>query len=152
MSEPGPHRKQIATILTGALRSDFLRQELIKVRGFQVAPPELEAVLLSHPMVLDAAVIGVPAVSAVDGESPRAYVVVGQKDSSSSSLSPSVTEAELREYVASRVAKYKALNGGIAFVDELPKTASGKYLKRYLREQYAKGEARDDGKRRTARL
>lgn len=85
---------------------------------------------MCHPSVLDAAVIGVPAPSAIDGEAPRAYVVTQARSAP--------TEAELQEFVANRVAKYKGLSGGIVFVDSLPKTASGKYLKRYLRDRYAR--------------
>lgn len=105
------------------------KKELIKVRGFQVAPPELEAVLLSHPQVIDAAVIGVPHPSG-DGEAPRAYVIrrpgfEGQK----------LTEEDLKKYLGGKLAKYKALVGGVKFVDTIPKNASGKILKRLLREK-----------------
>ena len=51
------------------------KKELIKVRSFQVAPPEIEGVLLTHPLIVDAAVIGIPADNVLDGEWPRAYVV-----------------------------------------------------------------------------
>ena len=101
-------------------------QELIKVRGFQVAPPELEAVLMSHPNILDAAVIGIPAPSAIDGELPRAYIVA---------RNPAAADRSgIERYVSERLAKYKQLSGGIVFVESLPKTASGKYLKRHLRD------------------
>ncbi|KAE8378625.1 hypothetical protein BDV26DRAFT_292023 [Aspergillus bertholletiae] len=107
------------------------KKELIKVRGFQVAPPELEAVLLSHPLIVDAAVIGLRDVLP-DSELPRAYVTrrpgVGDK----------LTEKEVQEYVAERLAKYKALTGGVRFLDAIPKNASGKILKRLLREQAQK--------------
>ncbi|KAF2193159.1 acetyl-CoA synthetase-like protein [Zopfia rhizophila CBS 207.26] len=109
------------------------KKELIKVRGFQVAPPELEAVLLSHPSIIDAAVIGIPTSSA-DGELPRAYVV--QRPGT-----PKLSEQEVIEYSAGKLAKYKRLDGGIKFVDAIPKTASGKILKRELRE-WAKKEVR----------
>lgn len=104
------------------------KKELLKVRGFQVAPTELEAVLLSHPEVQDTAVIGV--VDAVSGELPRAYVVrkVGGK----------VSEDDVRSWVQDRLAKYKWLEGGVRFVDEIPKSATGKILKRVLRESAKK--------------
>lgn len=86
---------------------------------------------MSHELILDAAVIGVPASSAVDGEAPRAYVV--RKDDANTHQ---LNEIEVKQYIASRLAKYKQLSGGVVFVESLPKTASGKYLKRQLREQY----------------
>lgn len=81
------------------------RKELIKVRGFQVAPPELEAVLLSHPQIVDAAVIGITFPSA-DTEFPRAYVV---RRPGGSGLS--LMETEVQQYVLNRLSKYKALTG-----------------------------------------
>ncbi|KAK5678728.1 hypothetical protein LTS10_009172 [Elasticomyces elasticus] len=107
------------------------RKELIKVRGFQVAPAEIEGVLLAHPSVVDVAVIGV---DSSGEEVPRAIVVVkpGEK----------VSGGEVKEWVAGRLAKYKWLNGGVRFVDAIPKTASGKILKRLLREE-AKREGRE---------
>lgn len=108
------------------------KKELIKVRGFQVAPPELEAVLLSHPQVIDAAVIGV-SIPGADGELPRAYVVRRPGPEGSK-----LTEKEVKEYLASRLAKYKALTGGVKFTDSIAKNASGKILKRILREDSKK--------------
>jgi 4-coumarate--CoA ligase len=85
-------------------------KELIKVKGLQVAPAELEAVLLEHPDVADAAVSGV----SVDGdEMPRAYVVLQQGSKAS--------ERDVQKFVAERVAKHKQLTGGVAFIDEVPK-------------------------------
>lgn len=97
-----------------------------------MAPPELEAVLLSHPQIIDAAVIGV-SIPGRDGELPRAYVVrrpgpEGVK----------LTEDEVKKYLASRLAKYKALTGGVKFTDSIAKNASGKILKRILREDSKK--------------
>ncbi|PGH09006.1 hypothetical protein AJ79_05801 [Helicocarpus griseus UAMH5409] len=111
------------------------KKELIKVRGFQVAPPELEAVLLSHPLIMDAAVIGVSFKEDLkDGiEHPRAYVVRQPVPESQK-----LTEKELQEFAAAKLAKYKYLSGGVKFVDAIPKNASGKILKRLLREQAKK--------------
>ncbi|EER39172.1 adenylate-forming enzyme AfeA [Histoplasma capsulatum H143] len=111
------------------------KKELIKVRGFQVAPPELEAVLLSHPLIMDAAVIGV---SFKGGEKekiehPRAYVV-RQPGPASQKL----TEKELQEFAGAKLARYKYLTGGVKFVSSIPKNASGKILKRLLREEAKK--------------
>jgi acyl-CoA synthetase (AMP-forming)/AMP-acid ligase II len=94
-------------------------KELIKVKGFQVAPAELEALLRSHPAVADAAVIGVP--DERTGERPKAYVVpVGP-----------VTARELTEYVAERVAPHKQIHQ-VAFTDAIPTSPSGKILRRLL--------------------
>ncbi|OCT52926.1 4-coumarate--CoA ligase-like 7 [Cladophialophora carrionii] len=109
------------------------KKELIKVRGFQVAPPEIEAVLLTHPDIVDAAVIGVPAASALDGEAPRAYVVRRP------GVSPAeLTDRDVYDWVAGKLAKYKRLDGGVQFRDVIPKNASGKILKRILRDEAKK--------------
>ena len=105
------------------------KKELIKVRGFQVAPPEIEAVLVSHPYIVDAAVIGVTLPSS-DGEHPRAYVV-----KSTVPNAVALSESDVKIFVASRLAKYKTLSGGVEFVDAIPKNASGKILKKTLRER-----------------
>ncbi|KAJ5688520.1 hypothetical protein N7462_002912 [Penicillium macrosclerotiorum] len=108
------------------------RKELIKVRGFQVAPPELEAVLLSHPQIVDAAVIGIAALEG-DSEYPRAYVVRRPGNEGQS-----LTEKEVQNFILERLAKYKALRGGVKFVGAIPRNPSGKILKRILREQAKK--------------
>ena len=107
----------------------FCLQELIKVRGFQVAPPELEAVLLGHPEVVDAAVIGVR-YPGIEDEHPMAYVVARNK------ANPPTPQA-LKDFLAARLIKYKWLTGGVRIVDAIPKTPSGKILKRVLREEAA---------------
>lgn len=108
----------------------MLSQELIKVRGFQVAPAELEGVLLSHPDVSDAAVIGVSGGGEKAGEEgtemPRAYIVV--KPGSQ------LGEKHVQIYMKERLAGYKQLVGGVRFVDSIPKNASGKILKKDLKE------------------
>ncbi|EOD43600.1 putative amp-binding enzyme protein [Neofusicoccum parvum UCRNP2] len=101
--------------------------ELIKVRGFQVAPPEIEAVLLAHPDVLDAAVIGVFD-NTTQSELPRAYIV--KRETSSEQQ----TRESVKKWVSQRLAKYKCLEGGVVFMEAIPKTASGKILKRVLRD------------------
>ena len=98
-------------------------KELIKVKGLQVAPAELEALLQNHEKIADAAVIGVT--NERLGEAPKAYVV--KKDAS-------LGEKEVEEYVAGRVAEHKWLAGGVEFIDAIPKTASGKILRRVLRD------------------
>ncbi|KAI9338067.1 hypothetical protein DFJ73DRAFT_962193 [Zopfochytrium polystomum] len=103
-------------------------KELIRYKGLQVAPAELEAVLLTHPKVADGAVIPRPDHSA--GELPRAYVVLKP-----GAAGAGATAAEIEAHVAARVAPHKRLRGGVAFVDEIPKAASGKILRRVLRER-----------------
>jgi 4-coumarate--CoA ligase len=105
------------------------KKELIKVRGFQVAPAELEGVLLSHSDVSDAAVIGITAGGAAGEqgtELPRAYVVLKQGSR--------IREADVQAYMKERLAGYKQLVGGVKFVDAIPKNASGKILKKDLKE------------------
>ncbi|KIW45754.1 uncharacterized protein PV06_04112 [Exophiala oligosperma] len=113
--------------------TNLKEEELIKVRGFQVAPAELEAVLMSHPLIAAAAVIGIPAPNPLDGELPRAFVV--RKEGNDVDR-PS--ENQVKKYAAKRLAKYKQLAGGVVFISDLPQTASGKYLKRDLRDLYKK--------------
>ncbi|EME45496.1 hypothetical protein DOTSEDRAFT_87834 [Dothistroma septosporum NZE10] len=106
------------------------KKELIKVRGFQVAPPELEGVLLSHPDIVDAAVIGVP--DSRGYELPRGYVV--RRDVKSNEPS----EEEIHKIFAEKLVDYKKLAGGVVFVEAIPKNASGKILKRILRDEATK--------------
>lgn len=99
-------------------------KELIKYKGYQVPPAELEALLVAHDAIADAAVIPAPGETA--GEVPKAYVV----------LKPGhdLTADEVMAYTAERVAPYKKVRA-VAFVDEIPKSASGKILRRVLVEQ-----------------
>ncbi|KAF1984505.1 acetyl-CoA synthetase-like protein [Aulographum hederae CBS 113979] len=108
-------------------------KELIKYKGFQVPPAELEGLLVSNPAVADAAVIGVYDKEQAT-ELPRAYVV----------LAPGQTKGdakakEIMDWMSTKVAGHKRLRGGVKFVDEIPKSASGKILRRVLKEQ-AKAE------------
>lgn len=103
-------------------------KELIKVRGFQVAPAELEALLLTHDAVNDVAVIQVP--DEASGEVPRAYVVL--KDTEEAQKT---TDEDIKAWVKEQVAPYKRLEGGVIFTDAIPKSASGKILRRILRDQ-----------------
>ena len=100
------------------------KKEMIKYKGYQVAPAELEAVLHEHPAVLDAAVIPKPDLEG--GEIPKAFVVLRE----GSQASPE----ELMAFVAERVAPYKKIRQ-LEYVTEIPKTASGKILRRDLIER-----------------
>jgi len=85
-------------------------KELIKVKGNQVAPAELEALLLEHPKLSDAAVVGVT----INGEEvPRAYVVLNGDQEAK--------EKEVQDWLAERVSRHKRLTGGVVFVENVPK-------------------------------
>jgi acyl-CoA synthetase (AMP-forming)/AMP-acid ligase II len=98
-------------------------KELIKYKGYQVPPAELEAVLLTHPGVADAAVIGVPDDEA--GEIPKAFVVL---------KAAATTPEEIMAFVAERVAPYKRIRL-VEMIDAIPKSPSGKILRRLLKER-----------------
>ena len=102
-------------------------KELIKVKGFQVAPAELEAVLLGCDAIADAAVVGLP--SAKHGELPKAYVV-RQKGGDGEAL----TAADVAAFLRGRVAEYKEVaEENVEFVEAVPKSAAGKILRKELR-------------------
>jgi long-chain acyl-CoA synthetase len=107
----------------GWLRITDRSKEMIKVRGFQVAPAEIEAVLHAHPAVEDCAVFGVP--DGVDGESVIAAVATRAP----------VDADELTAWVGERLASYKHLSR-VVFVPEIPRLPSGKVLRRVLKERY----------------
>lgn len=106
-------------------------KELIKVKGLQVAPAELEAHLLTHPAVADCAVIPVPDDAA--GEVPKAFVVksssVGLEDNDR------MTARDICKHVEEHKARHKWLKGGVEFLDVIPKSPSGKILRRLLRDK-----------------
>lgn len=106
-------------------------KELIKVKGHQVAPAELEAHLLTHPAVNDCAVIQIPDDNA--GEVPKAYVVksasVGLEENDRA------VARSIQKHVEEHKAKYKWITGGIEFIDVIPKSPSGKILRRFLRDK-----------------
>ncbi|KAL2149836.1 hypothetical protein VTH82DRAFT_7512 [Thermothelomyces myriococcoides] len=105
-------------------------KELIKVKGHQVAPAELEAHLLTHPAVDDCAVIAVP--DERDGEVPKAFVVT---PASMASRNKEEVAAEIIKHVQDHKAHYKWLKGGVEFIDVVPKSPSGKILRRLLRDK-----------------
>jgi 4-coumarate--CoA ligase len=109
-------------------------KELIKYNGFQVAPAQLEGLLLGHPAVNDVAVIGVYSEQRAT-ELPRAYIVPAQGVKTGKKL-----EGEVSEWLNGRVAPYKRLRGGIVWVDEIPKSAAGKVLRRVLSERAKREE------------
>ncbi|OAA29650.1 acyl-CoA synthetase (AMP-forming)/AMP-acid ligase II [Frankia sp. EI5c] len=109
----------------GWLRLTDRVREMVKVRGFQVAPAEVEGVLHAHPAVADCAVFGVP--DAADGEALTAAVTP---------VAP-VDAAELIAWVGERLASYKRPRA-VVFVDEIPRLPSGKVLRRVLKERYGR--------------
>jgi acyl-CoA synthetase (AMP-forming)/AMP-acid ligase II len=103
-------------------------KELIKYKGSQVAPAELEGIILSHPHVDDVAVIGIYA-KRIETEVPMAFIVAKQgvtKDEK--------TAKEIVEWVAGKTARTKWLRGGVVWMEQIPKSASGKILRRVLKE------------------
>ena len=103
------------------------KKELIKYKGLQVAPAELEGLLLSHPLIMDAAVVGVPGEYT---ELPRAYIVADRTK---------ISDTDVKEFVKQNLASHKQLRGGVVFLEAIPKSASGKILKKELRDLARKG-------------
>ncbi|KAL7044572.1 hypothetical protein ACKWTF_001977 [Chironomus riparius] len=101
-------------------------KELIKYKAFQVAPAELEGLLLSNPKIKDAGVIGIH--DELAGELPFAFVV--------KQPGADLIEQEVNDFVAENASNAKWLRGGVKFVDEIPKNPSGKILRRELRELF----------------
>ena len=102
-------------------------KELIKYKGFQVPPAELEGLLISHPKINDVAVVGVYDKDQAT-EVPRAYIVAAPGVQGGKK-----TEDDIVEWLKAKVANHKRLRGGVRLVDEIPKSASGKILRRVLK-------------------
>lgn len=117
------HTGDIAEFRNGLFYIVDRKKELIKYKGLQVAPAELEALLLNHDDILDAAVIGVDADGGTN-EVPRAYVVADKAK---------INGQQIVEYVKKNVASHKQLRGGVVFLDAIPKSPSGKILRKDLR-------------------
>ncbi|KAL8991897.1 MAG: hypothetical protein Q9169_007554 [Polycauliona sp. 2 TL-2023] len=102
------------------------------LKGFQVAPAELEAILLENVHVADAVVVGIH----VNGqEHPRAYIVLQP-----AALKNKIMPEDVQRWLETRVAKHKYLTGGIVFVDEVPRAPSGKILRKVVRERGRRDE------------
>ncbi|KAJ0130923.1 Uncharacterized protein HZ326_25983 [Fusarium oxysporum f. sp. albedinis] len=108
------------------------KKEVIKVNGLQVSPAELESALMEHEAVADAAVVSM---SIFEEEKPRAYIMLQEP------AKGKVTGKDVELFVASRVAKHKALSGGVQVVDEIPRLASGKIIRKLIKE-WGKRDAR----------
>lgn len=107
-------------------------KELIKYNAFQIAPAELESVLIECPLVSDAAVIGIYDKKR-DTEVPRAYISL---NSLGKNLDATKASSEIHKFVNEKVSAYKRLRGGIEFIEAVPKSVSGKILRKDLRELY----------------
>lgn len=100
---------------------------MIKVRGWQVSPAELQAVLMLHPDILDAAVIGILHPKDETTEAPRAYIVKVPGSE--------IDLADIKNHMSNYLARYKSLDGGLVFVDSIPKNPAGKILRKALKER-----------------
>ena len=103
-------------------------KELVKYKGFQVAPAEIEALLMGHDAVADCCIVGVYDSSQAT-ELPRAYVVLQAGSQPTEAMAK-----DIMNYVAKNVTNYKKLRGGVRFVDAIPKNASGKILRREVKK------------------
>jgi len=111
-------------------------KEILKVRGFQVAPAELEGHLLDHRDVADVCVVGIP--DEYSGEIPLAFIVLEASTAERVKKHPKEAEkvkASICKHVSDAKVQYKWLVGGVEFVDVIPKNPSGKLLRRLLREK-----------------
>ncbi|EJD03682.1 phenylacetyl-CoA ligase [Fomitiporia mediterranea MF3/22] len=111
-------------------------KEILKVRGFQVAPAELEGHLLDHPDVSDACVVGIP--DDYSGEVPLAFVMLETRAAERAKRSNAEAEKikqSIMKHVSDAKVQYKWLKGGIEFVDVIPKNPSGKLLRRLMRDK-----------------
>jgi 4-coumarate--CoA ligase len=113
----------------------------VQVKGVGVAPAELEDLLLGHPLVLDVAVIGVP--DAYAGELPKAFIVLDPKAKPDQG-----TSQALQDFVRKKKSRSKWLGGGVEFLDQIPKSASGKILRRLLRDSEKTRLQRENNKPR----
>ncbi|RAL08763.1 luciferase [Aspergillus homomorphus CBS 101889] len=117
--------------VTGHMVLTGRAKDLIKYSGFQLAPAELEGVVLQHEAVADAAVVGVDTGAGDGSEVPRAYVVLKDQCIDLGGLEKELQD-EIADFVAKRVSGYKKLRGGVVFVKEIPRNAGGKILRRVL--------------------
>ncbi|MFX1308419.1 MAG: AMP-binding protein [Promethearchaeota archaeon] len=103
-------------------------KEMIKYKGWSIAPAELEDLLFKNPHVFDAAVIGKPSIELDIGEIPKAFIILKQESKGK------VNEQEIMDWVAEKISAYKKIRE-VEFVDNIPKSGSGKILRRMLVEQ-----------------
>ncbi|KAJ7832066.1 AMP binding protein [Mycena olivaceomarginata] len=116
------------------------RKELIKYKGFQVPPAELESILLTHPDIADSAVIGVEDIEQAT-ELPRAYVVHANPETIKTTAAQALFAQSVVKWMETKVAKHKFLRGGVSVIEVIPKSAAGKILRRELRDLAKKERA-----------
>ncbi|KAF8998854.1 acyl-CoA synthetase [Cyathus striatus] len=126
------------------------KKEMIKYKGYQVAPAELEALLLENPEVADVGVIGIKDEYSGD-ELPRAYVAPVEQVILKHPLEKNSFEKRVQKWVEGQVSHYKYLRGGVVAIESIPKSATGKILRKDLRE-LANVEAKKLSKMLSARL
>ncbi|CRK19394.1 hypothetical protein BN1708_012629 [Verticillium longisporum] len=126
---PGYGRNPMATVesFTSKFYIVDRKKGLIKYKGLQVAPAELQALLLSNLLILDAAVIGVAVPTEERNEVPRAYIVADANK---------ISEGEVKAFFKRDLASYKQLRGGVSYVKAILKSPTGKILRRELRELF----------------
>jgi acyl-coenzyme A synthetase/AMP-(fatty) acid ligase len=114
-------------------------KDTMKVNGWQVSPTELENILLQHPDIIDAAVIGKEFVNedGLQATSPQAFVV---RRCLSCEDEPSIIEEDVKSFVSAKVVTYKRLAGGVIFVKEIPRNPTGKILRRLLEKMSSDNE------------
>ncbi|EAU85801.1 phenylacetyl-CoA ligase [Coprinopsis cinerea okayama7 len=132
---------------------DKAGEEIMKVRGFQVAPAELEGCLLEHPDVSNACVVGIP--DDYSGEVPLAFVALSPSAATRAKdpMEAERIKASITKHVADQKVHYKRLAGGVEFIAQIPVSPSGKLLRRVLRDQaktLAANRSKPNG--RTAKL
>lgn len=130
---------EVRLLKTGHLFVVDRLKEMLKVKGFQVSPAELEGCVLEHSDVVDACVVGIP--DEYSGELPMAFVILHPQAAARIREDPRVAgeiKQSISQYVASKKAAYKRLAGGIEFIDSIPKAPTGKLLRRVLRDRARK--------------
>ncbi|KAI9501113.1 hypothetical protein BX070DRAFT_229414 [Coemansia spiralis] len=110
-------------------------KELIKYKGLQIPPAELESILMDHPLIADAAVIGIEDKQR-NTEVPKAYIVSKSPATAADASAARRLCADAASWVAGKVAKHKRLRGGVELTDHIPRNQSGKILRRELRAKH----------------
>lgn len=123
------HTGDIGHIRDGKVYLVDRKKELIKVRGWQVSPAEIESTLVKHEVIADAAVVGVVDEAEIGAEIPHAYVVCKQD--------AYLSEKEVKQHLFRYLARYKVADCKVFFCNEVPRSPSGKILRRLLRPSAA---------------
>lgn len=137
---------EVRLLKTGHLFVVDRLKEMLKVKGFQVSPAELEGCILEHPDVIDACVVSIP--DEYSGELPMAFVVLHPRTAARVREDPRVfgeIKQSIIQHVASKKAAHKRLSGGVEFIDAIPKAPTGKLLRRVLRDRARKQLAKVRG-------